>query len=230
MRLLHLSGCLPLLAALAWTPTAVAGNSAYMYGFGPRLGSIVWPGAYPSNFPSFDAVDENGDETGEKVKIADDTSIEKVNGDLIIGVEGDYWADGSNRLGALAGLGLGSGYNDAHLIIKYDKMYSMDALDTFVGGGLGVGVTNWVGENNDRLRVPYYPFRGELGALVRQGGWAVQGLAFLHLNIPGRQVLTLADGLEHESGFGWAVYLQVGVEIQLLFGDFTKPRGRNRNK
>lgn len=226
------------LAALSWAPATHAGNSHYMFGFGPRVGTIVIPGGYPASFPSFDQLDENGEETGEKIKIAEDTTIEKVRGDLVLGLEGLYWADKTNRLAGTAGLGLGSGYNDAHLILKYDKMQAMDALDVFVGGGVGVGVANFRGESDERLRVPYYPIRGEVGAIFRQKTHAVQALIFLNLNLPGRQTLTLnqeaADGsiyeVEYESGFGWSFYPQVGAEIQLLFGDFTKPRKKKKNK
>jgi hypothetical protein len=230
----------PLLAitALSWSPAAQAGNSTYMFGFGPRVGTIVIPGGYPASFPSFDQLDENGDETGEKVKIGEDTTIEKVRGDLVLGMEGLYWADKTNRLAATAGLGLGSGYNDAHLILKYDKMQAMDALDVFVGGGVGVGVANFRGDLDERLRVPYYPIRGEVGAIFRQKTHAIQALIFLNLNLPGRQTLSLnqeaSDGttyeVEYESGFGWSFYPQVGAEIQLLFGDFTKPRKKKKNK
>lgn len=208
-----------------------AGNATYMYGIGPRVGTVVLPGGYPANFPSFDEVDADGEETGEKIKVGEDTTIEKVRGDIVLGLEGLYWADATNRLGAIGGFGLGSGYHDANLLLKYDRMSDLDALDLFVGGGLGVGVASWTGEEDERLRVPYYPLRGEVGALFRQGGFAIQGLIFLNLNIPGRQTLTLSDGSAYESGFGWAFYPQVGVELSVLFGDFTKPhKGRGKKK
>jgi hypothetical protein len=225
-------------AALCWSSAALAGTSTYMFGFGPRVGTIVIPGGYPASYPSFDEQDQNGEETGEKIKIGEDTSIEKVRGDLILGMEGLYWADKSNRLAGTVGLGLGSGYNDAHLILKYDKMQAMDALDVFVGGGVGVGVANFKGDEGEHLRVPYYPIRGEVGAIFRQKTHAIQALLFLNLNLPGRQTLTLdqeaADGtlyeVEYESAFGWSFYPQLGAEIQLLFGDFTKPRKNKKNK
>jgi hypothetical protein len=188
------------------------------------------PGAYPASFPSFNELNAKGEETGEKLKIAEDTTIEKVRGDMVLGVEGLYWADKNHRLAGSVGLGLGSGYNDAHLILKYDRMHAMDALDTFVGGGVGVGVSSWRGEDDEHLRVPYYPIRGEVGALFRQKTFAFQALIFLNLNLPGRQTLTLADDTEYESGFGWSFYPQLGAEVQLLFGDFTKPRKKNKKK
>jgi hypothetical protein len=229
---------IPLALGLLCSPVAHAKSSHYMFGVGPRVGTIVIPGGYPASFPSFDEVGQNGEETGEKIKIGEDTTIEKVRGDMILGVEGLYWADKTNRLAASAGLGLGSGYNDTHLILKYDKMNAMDALDAFVGGGLGVGVANFRGENDEHLRVPYYPIRGEVGAIFRQKTYAIQALIFLNLNLPGRQTLTLEqeakDGsieeVEYESGFGWSFYPQLGAELQLLFGDFTKPRNKKKNK
>ncbi len=238
MRLQATLGLAALASALCSAPAAFAG-SHYMYGLGPRIGTIVIPGGYPASFPSFDQVDENGETTGEKVKIGNDTSIEKVRGDVMLGLEGLYWADKTNRLGATAGIGMGNSYNDAHLILKYDKMSNMDALDLFFGGGLGVGVANWRGveDNDQRLRVPYYPLRIEAGAMTRNKKWAVQGLIFLNINIPGRQTLTIqqayADGSgtyeqEYESGFGWSFYPQIGAELQLLFGDFTKPRKKKK--
>jgi len=236
MRLLPLLGILVSSAALCWSSAAAAGNSIYMFGVGPRVGTIVIPGAYPASFPSFDELNQNGEETGEKVKIGDDTTIEKVRGDLVLGAEGLYWADKTNRLAASAGLGFGSGYNDAHLILKYDKMQALDALDTFIGGGVGVGVANFRGENDEHLRVPYYPIRGEVGAIFRQKTYAFQALIFLNLNLPGRQTLTVTqeanDGTlyeaEYESSFGWSFYPQLGAEVQLLFGDFTKPRKKKK--
>jgi hypothetical protein len=236
---MRLSSTLPLIAlGLLWAPEADAKSSHYMFGIGPRVGTIVIPGGYPASFPSFDELNQNGQETGEKIKIGEDTTIEKVRGDMILGVEGLYWADATNRLAATAGLGLGSGYNDAHIILKYDKMNAMDALDAFVGGGVGVGVANFRGDSDEHLRVPYYPIRGEAGAIFRQKTYAIQALIFINLNLPGRQTLTLEqeanDGTlyeaEYESGFGWSFYPQLGAEVQLLFGDFTKPRNRKKNR
>lgn len=229
MQIAKPTAALLLVSSLVWASPASAGTSTYMYGIGPRVGTIVIPGGYPAAFPSFNELNAKGDETGEKLKIVEDTTIEKVRGDMILGVEGLYWADKNNRLAGTLGLGLGSGYTDTHLILKYDKMYAMDALDTFVGGGLGVGVSSWRGEEDEHLRVPYYPIRGEVGALVRQKNFAVQGLFFLNLNLPGRQTLTLADDTEYESGFGWSFYPQLGAELQLLFGDFTKPRKKGKS-
>jgi hypothetical protein len=217
---------LPFVAA-AFSPAALAGNNVYMYGLGPRVGTVVIPGGYPANFPTFSEESAHGET--EKIKIDEATTIEKVRGDVILGLEGLYWANDVNRLGATGGFGLGSGYHDAHLILKYDRMANLDAIDLFVGGGLGVGVATWAGEQDERLRVPYYPFRGEAGALFRQKTFGIQALLFLNLNIPGRQTLTLADESTYESGFGWAFYPQIGAELQVLFGDFTKP-GKNKGK
>ncbi|MFH1467375.1 MAG: hypothetical protein ABIO70_23530 [Pseudomonadota bacterium] len=217
-----------LLAASTLSPAALAGNNVYMYGLGPRIGTVVIPGGYPASFPTFSAEAAHGET--EKIKIAEDTTIEKVRGDLIIGIEALYWANGENRLGATGGFGLGSGYHDAHLILKYDRMSNLDAIDLFVGGGLGVGVGSWVGEADEKLRVPYYPLRGEAGALFRQKTFGIQALIFLNLNIPGRQTLTLADETTYETGFGWAFYPQIGAELQLLFGDFTKPHKKKKGK
>ncbi len=236
MRLQAPLGLTVLLWILACPPDALAGSGHYMYGVGPRIGTIVIPGAYPASFPSFDGLDENDEETGEKVKIEDDTTIEKVRGDVILGLEGLYWADKTNRLAASGGFGLGESYNDSHLILKYAKVSNMDALDLFFGGGLGVGLANWRGDEGEHLRVPYYPLRIEVGAITRNKSWAVQGLFFLNVNIPGHQTLTIdqlaTDGTtyeqEYESGFGWSFYPQIGAELQVLFGDFTKPRNNNK--
>jgi hypothetical protein len=214
------------LVFLAAPSVALAGNSTYMYGLGPRVGTVVIPGGYPANFPSFDVPGAHGED--DKLKVGEDTTIEKVRGDIVLGLEGLYWADATNRLGADGGFGFGAGYRDAHLVLKYDRMTNLDAIDLFVGGGLGVGVASWTGEEDEKLRVPYYPIRGEAGALFRQGGFAIQGLVFLHLNIPGRQTLTLDDDTEYESGFGWAFYPQVGAELSVLFGDFTKPHKKKK--
>ncbi len=205
----------------------------YMWGVGPRIGTIVWPGEYPLRFPQTEV-------NGENQTIDEFTPIEKVDGDIILGLEGLYWANANNRFGIVTGLGFG-GYTDAHFLLKYDWMFNMEAVDAFAGLGLGLGKHKWRAEDCSRdgetctgefhyLDTPYYPLRGEAGILFRKNKWGIQSSTYLHLNLPGNQVYTAPNGNETEFDFGWSFYLQVGIELQVLYGDFTAPKGKKSKK
>lgn len=201
------------LGVLLGAPAEARAARTYMWGVGPRLGTIVLPGHYPTGFPP---------------AVKDNTSIEKVRGDVILGVDGEYWADGNNRFGALAGIGTGGNYLDTHLILKYDRITEMDAIDYFLGGGVGVGWSRWTGEGEEALRVPNYPFRGEAGLMMRYKRSAWQGVAFAQYNLQGNHYLTDAAGNELDVGTGF--YLQIGVEVQAIFGDLTPPSTKKKKK
>ncbi len=181
-----------------------------MWGVGPRIGSFVIPGRFPGAWPG---------------RVADDDALEKVGGDVILGAEGDYWANPTNRFGALAGLDLGADYLNAHLLLKYDRIVPFEDLDGFVGGGAGVSTHRWSSDTEASLKVPAYPLRGEAGVLLRRGSTAWQVLIHAQYDIPGASTYVDAEGEEED--VGWGLYLQMGAELSVLFGDFTPPRRRD---
>jgi len=199
------------LVVLLAAPPAHAGTA--MWGVGPRIGSFVIPGRSPSAWPGV---------------VKDEDALEKVGGDVILGAEGDYWANLTNRVGALAGLDLGADYVNTHLILKYDRMIPFDALDWYVGAGIGVSTHRWTSGSEASLKFPGYPLRGQSGVLIRSGSMAFQFQLQAQYDIPGHATYTNAGGEEEDVGLGF--YLQIGAELSVLFGDFTEPKRRDEGK
>lgn len=184
----------------------------YMWGVGPRLGTMVIPGRYPLRLP--------GD-------LADDSTIARVRHDLTVGAEGTYYINSFTRMLLDAGLGFGSGFFDAHFLVKWNYVTQTGAMDFLAGAGVGFGTATWRGDEPEKLNVPYYPLRAEASALIRDDTRGYQGTIYGQYAIPANHFYTTPGGDEGDVGIG--VYLTVGIEIAVLFGDFTPPRPRGRS-
>jgi hypothetical protein len=184
-----------------------------MWGVGPRIGTNVIPGRFPGAWPP---------------KVSDQDTLEKVGGDVILGAEGDYWANASNRVGALAGVDLGADYLNGHFVLKYDRIIPFEALDAFVGAGIGVSTHRWSSDTEASLKVPGYPLYGEAGGLLRKGSVAYQLQLHAQYDIPGHATYLNAAGAEED--VGWGFYFQMGAELAVLFGDFTLPKSRGDDR
>lgn len=186
------------------------------WGVGGHVGTWAIPGQYPSVLPK---VDPDGDGTNEAMQ-----SIDKVRGDVILGVEGWFWVDDRVRLGLLPGLDLGTRYTDAHALLMGDVVFlDGDQLDGFGGLGLGVGTATFKGEQGDeKLVVPQYPLRAELGAMLVPTKYLAPQLRLVgQWNVPSshRYATPGGDELDRKQ-VGTGLYLNLGVELSVLYGHF----------
>jgi hypothetical protein len=187
----------------------------YMWGVGPRIGTTAIPGRYPWRFPEY--VRENG-------------ALLRVRTDLLFGVDAVYYASGKSRAGVFGGFGLGRSYFDVHLQFEYDYVVSAGAMDFLVGGGLGFGSMTFQGDaaGSERLVVPYYPVRVESSAQIRDNSRAYQLTLWSQYSIPSNHFYRDYNGFDQDVSGGF--YLGVGLELSVMFGDFTPPRPRERRQ
>ena len=183
-------------AAASLCSPAHAIDDPYMWGAGIRVGTIVIPGQYPVTFPTkvenYNFVTEGPNancpqetsttgstvtsptcdpkrdldpETGEPLF----HTLSPVQNDVSIGGEFNFYLDKQYRVGALGNVGFGQRWLDMSLMPKVDYIFLEDQIDAFVGGGLGFGYQSFAGAGpTERLKVPYYPIRGHIGALARR--------------------------------------------------------------
>lgn len=217
-----------LLAALVVLGLAadVRAATPYMWGVGPRVGTHVLPAGYPAFWPPI---------------VGEDGHIEPVREDFLFGLQGTYYAGEKHRITGLFGADLGARFWDIHGLAMYEFVPYTGAVDFIVGGGLGVGQHTYSGlgplqlvEIEDgtttatrdpspaSLRIPNFPFRGHLAAQVRTRFAAFQGSVFAQYNLPINHVYTNPEGFKEKVGTGF--YIRVGIELSVLFGDFTPPK------
>jgi hypothetical protein len=172
---------------------------------------MVAPGQFPVYFP--DAIDES--------------EIPKVGGDINFGLEGVYYVNANSRIGAAGGIGFGAAFTSADFVVKYDFIADSDALDILLGAGVGLGTMTFRGDDGtSRVRVPYYPLRAEAAAMIPDQTRAYQGTMYLQYDLPSAHYYTNGYGDEVEAHTG--LYLTLGVEICVMFGDFEPPRPPSR--
>ena len=142
--------------------------------------------------------------------------------------------DKQYRVGALGNVGFGQRWLDMSLMPKVDYIFLEDQIDAFVGGGLGFGYQTFAGAGpTERLKVPYYPIRGHIGALARTSTAAAQFSVYAQSHVPGNQVYIAADGTEYQkvgSALSLFSYLAVGIELSGQFGDFEPPKKKKKKK
>jgi hypothetical protein len=196
------------LAAALLTPgEAEAGNSAYMFGLGLHLGTMVIPAKYPAAFP-------------KEIRNNADSELTRIQGDGHFGLEGVYYLDESNRVGFSGSLGFGSNYFDDNLLLKYARVKNFGAADAIVGAGIGIGKSRFRTDGKEELETPYYPLRVEAGPVFRQEFLAEQVLLYTQYNFTWDHVYTNPDGELVEVGTGF--YGMIGAEVHVMFGDFSR--------
>ena len=200
---------------LALSGAAHADDGVYMWGVGPSVGTIVYPGRFPAWFPK-DTEDDDGVDR-----------LEKVGGDVTLGGRGTLYLDKSNRLGGRVGLGLGGGgYQSLSFTAEYEVLpYTQDSFSAFLGLGGGFGTMRFRPESDDLLHFATYILRGQAGALIRDKVRAYELDLFAQFNFPGIQDFTAAGADEGERVKG-GFYAYLGLEGTVYFGDFTPPRTR----
>lgn len=194
-----------------WAASPAEAADAYMWGVGPRIGTTVLPGRYPVGFPP---------------AVADDGAVSKIRDDLIVGLDAAYYANRNTRLAVAGGADLGAGFYDLSLLGKYNWVADSDALDFLFGVGAGFGTMRWNGEDDAQFGVNYFPIRGEAAAMIRDKSRAYQGTIFAQADIPSSQTYLDRTGTEVDVGTG--LYLRVGLELTLMFGDFTPPKPKKK--
>lgn len=193
---------IPLLTALLAAP-AHADSGPWMWGVGPTVGTVVYPGRFPAAVP-----DAYAELDG------------KVRGDVILGGHGVIYIDGDNRLGSHVDLGLASGYNSVAWTIEYERIFVRGSgIHVFAGGGLGFGSYTLKDEDLGKLRTPTYELRAQAGALYKQDFTAEELTIFVKLPFNGNPVFTPTGGdkVDAEGGGNW---FHIGLQGTVYFGDF----------
>jgi len=187
----------------------------YMWGVGPKIGTMVLPGQYPVRFPQAVRNDANAD-------------LSRVKNDLSLGVDAVYYINGRSRARSFASLGFGLGepYFDANWNVGYQFVAVTGAMDVLFGGAAGVGTATFHGTELARLQMPYYPLRADASALIRDETRGYQATAYFVYNVPGKQTFTGSDGVDLT--VGWGVNFALGIEFALYFGDLMPPRPRSK--
>ncbi len=184
----------------------------YMWGVGPRLGTTFLPGRTPLKLP-------------RELQDPGDTTLERVRFDAITGAEATYFINSSHRIGILGGAIFGKRFIDGHIIALYDYVVGANTIDFLFGGGIGFGANQFKGPSNDeRLRVLYYPFRARVGLMVRDKITAYQLTVFTQWDVPSSYHYRNLDSVEEQVRGGLAI--AAGLELCVMFGDFTPPRPR----
>lgn len=209
-----MSRLLVLVVALLAASPAYA-LDAWMWGVGPRIGTNIIPGHYPSRFPQ---------------AVRDVDTLQKFRGDVILGADAVYYVDKHTRALASVGMGLARGdtnYTDYHLLLKYNYVIQTGAMDFLFGGGLGVGTCRFKDDDTrELLKMPYYPFRVEGSAMIRDRSRAYQLTVFLQYAVPSSFSYYDSTGVEVPDVRG-GIYATMGAEVVLYFGDFVPPKKKN---
>ncbi len=187
----------------------------YMWGLGPKLGTMVIPGSYPALLPP-------------AVRSDTASGIARVKNDLSIGFDGVYYIKGRSRARAHGQIafGLGSPYFDTNFNLGGQVVAIPGAMDILFGGSAGVGTASFGGEGDSKLVMPYYPLRVDASALVKDSTRGYQLTSYFVYNVPGKQKFTDIAGVE--STPGWGVNFALGVELVLYFGDLEPPRRKKK--
>lgn len=213
-----------MLLALALTTSALALDLKW-WGVGPTLGTMAIPTRYPTSLPT-----------------VAQGKVDKVKGDAAIGVEGVLYPSGSGRVFGRGTVGLGtSGWVAPELTLGWDQvLYKDEEFQLLFGAGLGAGSETFHSEGEeDLLRVSYFPLRAQFSALLRDRVRAYEVDLFATYHIVGEQLYCenaqqaadddCTSGAEGAGVIAGAVYLGIGAEATLYFGDFkSKSKGRGK--
>lgn len=233
---------LPLVMALAAAPTAeAAGPGVHMWGVGPTISTIAYPGRHPISFPklSEDQIADNGFEAdvNDNRRI---TSVDEVKGDAAIGARGVVYFNRSIRGGLrFHAFSAGKNYNSADITFEVDKIFFQESKASAYGGlGLGFGNMKFQGETeaanatDPELSMATYLLRGQAGGMYRWKTTALEVGLFANMAVPGVIEFTgQSDNTVEIGGFGGnGVYWHGGLEATMYFGDFTPPKNAKKGK
>ena len=236
---------LPALLLLAGTD-AQAASGLHMWGAGPSLSTIAWPGAYPNSFPKST---QDGDPNPRN-------NLDSVKGDAALAGRGLIYLSNQQRIGTRLNLGFGDGYRATTLTIEYEKsIFRQDNINVFVGGGIGVGKLKFDQNENGTLSTNTYNTRLQIGAIYRdkQGRKnAADDRAYeialfatpIGFNGPETYeygdvtvqdpdsastfAFLTSDDSDNQKLNGSLYNPTIGIEVSVLFGDFTSPKKKKK--
>jgi hypothetical protein len=243
------------LAVSTVSSTAHAGSDGpYMWGVGPTISTIAFPGQFPTLFPKLSQEDvDTGNfdlDVSDKRRV---TSLNEVGADASLGGRGVLYLSRDFRTGLrFHAFTLGKDYNAADFSLEFDKLFFHESkASAFFGGGLGFGTMRFSGDTpedpkpNDGkdvsspdLKLNTTMLRAHVGGLYRMKTSAVELGLFANVVIPGQGEFAGSYGESAEiSGFGGkGTYWHGGLEATMYFGDFVPPKnkksggGKNKKK
>lgn len=215
------------LLLLALLPHASA-MEVQWWGVGPTVATVAVPTRYPVLFPTL-AKDE----------------ITDVRGDVEVGARAVLYPGTKGRMYGLGTVGFGTGpFFQADLTIGYQAVMVKDSdFQLLFGGAIGAGHEKYDGADegavtNDRLMVNYFPVRADLSAVLRDRSRAYELGLFANYHIATSQQYCIGDQkgddctpAKGDKTVGGALYLAVGAEATVYFGDFrNKDNGSSGKK
>ena len=232
---------LPLVTAVLGLASGTAhAQSPFMWGVGPTIGTIAYPGQYPNRWPKLSEYDAAvlSDDVGDNRRL---TSLDAVGGDAQVGARGVIYFNSSWRGAVRTHLfALGQNFNNLDVTFEVDKIiFKESKFGAYAGAGLGFGSMKFGAEDSDaELKLNTYLLRGQVGGIYRLKKAAIEAGFFLQPVFPGLQTYTAADGTEAqiagllslgEAGGGGG-YWNFGLEATVYFGDFIPPKKKKSKK
>jgi len=207
-----------------WLLSTAAFAADAVWGVGVHFGTAFLPGAYPITFPSkitsYDFNDNGKPDDVNGDGKPDQTTLTRVGGDFGFGFDGEYWLGDAYRIGLNSNFDFGARYSDVDAIISFDRTIGLDRATVFFGGGIGFANTVWRGTDPDeKLRVPNYPFRAEMGTVLPVNDWiGLTGTLFLQMGVPSRHIYTDFTGTDRDISALPFGYTSLGIAIGGLYG------------
>lgn len=209
---------LPLLLSLSLAITSAEAKDSgpYMWGGGPTLLTIAYPGQHPLAYP----------------KDIRDNFDEKVRGDIGFGAKGAFYINKEYRANAQLVFGTGSGiYKSTEFVFGADKILGGESGGyAFAGAGLGFGKMKFQGNEEAELDLSTYIIRGQVGGYYRLKQAAIELDLFAEFIWPGVQTYTTPQGNTVNEDQSGGNYLLAGLQATAYFGDFTPPKNKKNKK
>lgn len=237
-----------LLAVTAVSSTAQAGDGPYMWGVGPTVSTIAFPGRHPISFPKIPQDDlSSGNFSLDRNENRRITSLNEVGGDASIGGRGVLYLSRDFRTGLrFHAFTLGQDYNSADFTLEFDKMFFHESkASAFFGGGIGFGTMKFEGDAQDdpdttddltpsspELKMNTTLARVHVGGIYRMKTGAVELGLFANLVVPGQATFTgsYGDEVVIDTFGAKGTYWHGGLEATYYFGDFVPPKNRKGGK
>ena len=185
-----------LLMGMSLAQPAVAVEEPWMWGVGPRVGSLFGPS---------DATSDGA----------------PTRASLTLGAEGVYYPLQRHRIRGLTELGLASGWREGGFAFTYNYVPSIRRFQIPFGAGLGAS-TSRTAEAAGAVRRSWVPMRMEAGVLQEHRRWAWQVMAVGEVRLPTGSVYVSEQGSRRPVDS--RVSGRFGLEVSILFGDFLPPR------
>ena len=238
---------LPVLLTLASTTAVAASNSPYMWGAGPSVSTIAWPGAYPHSFPSFN--DKVSSLPGENSELSPQNALSQSKGGFWLAGRGVVYLKRTQRLGVRLNTGWGGGMRALQTTVEFEQSLIRESnINIFAGGGVGLGKLSF-SEDSAKLSMSTYVARAQVSAIYRNSmgkknkadDQAYELSLFMVLYGTGPESYTNGDltaenpsGINLFSGLtsdesddkqlkGGMYSPYIGIEGTVFFGDLTPP-------